>query len=74
MDAGEIKRREEQGLADVAAAALYHANRLPLESRWRPVFMRVVDVMSPRDPDAEASPGASVSKLRTQDEQPPGNE
>ena len=38
MDATEIKRREAEAVRDIAAAAIYHANRLPVDSAWREVL------------------------------------
>jgi len=43
----EIKRREEMALADIAATARYHADRLPTTSKWRGAFSGLADRLDP---------------------------
>lgn len=54
MEAQEVKRRERAAIQDIGGTALYHANRLPLESRWRRPICRVAEALGyhpdpPRD-------------------------
>ena len=50
MDPVEVSRRESDAIRDLAATALYHANRLPPESRWRHLFLRIRGVLPPTAP------------------------
>jgi hypothetical protein len=45
----EVKRREEMALADIAATARYHAERLPTTSKWRAAFSGLADRLEPAE-------------------------
>jgi hypothetical protein len=49
----EVKRREDIALADIAATARYHADRLPTTSKWSRAFSGLADRLDPAE-DTEA--------------------
>lgn len=50
MEAEEIERREQLAIQDLAATALYHANRLPPQSRWHWPILRVARALPAQGP------------------------
>ena len=64
MPGTETERRETEAVRDIAATALYHANRLPIDSEWGELFRGLGDALasecrlspvSPPDPEQQAA-------------------
>ena len=47
MMRAEVKRREDMALADVAATARYHAERLPTTSKWHGTLINLAERLEP---------------------------
>ena len=44
---GEVKRREDMALEDMAATARYHAGRLPTTSKWQAALTGLAERLEP---------------------------
>ena len=66
IEDSELQRREAAALADLSATALYHANRLPQQSRWGRLCRRLAQSLpqTPPPPPPVTPPGRHLRLIR----------